>query len=280
MVVIGSRIAVQTRCLKQPTRKALHTAARLGCEGVQFDASQEVRPADMSATGLRHLRKLLDDQNLRVSSIALPSQQGYADSDGLQQRVDTALGAMRLASQLHARLLVFNLGPVPALPSDRNEVATGGPENEPHHARDDGWSALVDVLASLASHGNHLGVQLAAYAPSADPRQLQHLISELPEGALGVDLSPALLVAARGSAIDFVDVLGPHIVHVHGNDAVRDLRSHQGVEVELGRGSADYPELLGRLEEFGYRGWITLVRQYSDRQLEDLDNAVRYLRAL
>jgi sugar phosphate isomerase/epimerase len=139
---------------------------------------------------------------------------------------------------------------------------------------------LVDVMGNLASHGNRLGVRLAAFAPSEKPHVLLRLISELPEGALGVDLSPARLVAARGSAIDFVDVLGPHIVHIHGNDAVRDLRSHQGVEVELGRGSADYPELLGRLEEFGYRGWITLVRQYSDRQLEDLDNAVRYLRAL
>ena len=106
MVVIGSRIAVQTACLKQPTRKALHTAARLGCEGVQFDASCQFRPADMSATGLRHLRKLLDDLNLRVSSIALPSRYGYARADGLQQRVDTLFEAMRLASQLHARVLV------------------------------------------------------------------------------------------------------------------------------------------------------------------------------
>ena len=159
----------------------------------------------------------------------------------------------------------------------RSEVATGGPEDESQRARSDAWSALVDVLGSLAAHGNRLGVQLAAYAPNADPQQLQRLVSELPEGALGVDLSPAPLVAARGSALDFVNVLGPHIVHVHGNDAVRDLRSHQGVEVELGRGSADYPELLGRLEEFGYRGWITLVRQHSERQLQDLDNAVRYL---
>jgi sugar phosphate isomerase/epimerase len=85
-------------CLKQPTRKALHTAARLGCEGVQFDARYEIRPEEMSETGIRHLRKLLDDLNLRVSSIALPSQRGYADAEGLQRRVETALETMRLAS--------------------------------------------------------------------------------------------------------------------------------------------------------------------------------------
>jgi len=266
--------------LKQPTRKALHIAAQLGCDGVQFDARQEIRPTEISATGLRHLRKLLNDLNLRVASIALPSPFGYAQPDGLQHRVDATREAMRLASQLQARVLVFNLGPVPDPPIDRGETATDGHEDQLQNLRSRGWSTLVDALGVLASHGNRLGVQLAAYAPGTDPHILLQLVSELPEGALGVDLSPAPLVAAQGSVINFVEILGPHIVHVYGSDAVRDPASQQAVEVELGRGSADYPELLGHLEEFGYRGWITLVRQYSNRQLEDLDNAVRYLQAI
>lgn len=278
--MLGSRIAVQTMCLQQPTRKALHTAARLGCEGVQFDASHQIRPEDMSETGLRHLRKLLADLNLRVSSIALPSQFGFAHADGLQQRVDAALGAMRLASQLHARVLVFNLGPVPVSPEQDSESRHGVPDGKSSIVQANDWSALVDVLSSLASRGDHLGVRLAAFAPNVEPHALKRLILALPEGALGVDLSPAPLVVAQGSAIDYVDVLGAHVVHVHGNDAVRDPGSQQGVEVELGRGLADYPQLLGRLEEHGYRGWITLVRQSSARQLEDLENAVRYLRAM
>ena len=46
-------------------------------------------------------------------------------------------------------------------------------------------------------------------------------------------------------------------------DAVREAGTRDAVEVELGRGSADFPELLGRLTEFDYRGWVTIERSES-----------------
>ncbi len=41
--MIGSRVAVQTKCLALPLRQALHTASRLGGDGVQIDLRQVVR---------------------------------------------------------------------------------------------------------------------------------------------------------------------------------------------------------------------------------------------
>jgi sugar phosphate isomerase/epimerase len=51
-------------------------------------------------------------------------------------------------------------------------------------------------------------------------------------------------------------------------------------EVELGRGAADMPELLGRLTEFDYRGWVTIERRDSANSIEEIGNAVEYLRSL
>ena len=260
--MIASRIAVQLKCLKQPNKKALHTAARLGCDGVQFNAIEWLGEARLSETGLREVRKLLDELNLRVASMALPSPRGLSDADGMQQRIERTVEAMRLTSRLGGRVLVVRLGPVPA------------DEQSPAHA------TLVDVLSTLAVGANHLGVQLAAYAPEADPEQLATFVQSLPEGMLGVDLPPAAIIAQGRSPLEFVEMLGPHITHVHGSDAVHDLATGGAVEVELGHGSADYPELLGHLEEHGYRGWITLER-YNSQQIEkDLANAVQYLRAI
>ena len=59
--VTNVRIGIQTRSLRQPLRQALVTAARLGADGVEIDARNEVVPAEMSATGMRQFRKLLDD---------------------------------------------------------------------------------------------------------------------------------------------------------------------------------------------------------------------------
>ena len=39
--------------------------------------------------------------------------------------------------------------------------------------------------------------------------------------------------------------------------------------MELGRGSADVPELLAALEEFDYRGWVTVERRNSPRPAEE-----------
>ncbi len=259
--MIGFRIAAQTGCFAQPLKKALHTAARLECEGVQFDARQELRPAELSETGLRQLRKILNDLNLRVASVAFPTRRGYANPDDLERRLEATLAAMRLASQLRARILIFNLGSLPA--EESTERAT-----------------LVEAISSLAVHGNRLGVRLTAQATSADTQALVDFVDSLPEGTLALDLHPARLIAQGESPAEFVSVAGRHIAHVHAVDGVHDLASGHGVEVELGRGTADFPELLGMLEEFEYRDWFTIERRDSRQPVEEMGNAVRYLRAL
>jgi len=259
--MIGSRIAAQTGCFAQPFKKALHTAARLECDGVQFDARQELRPAELSETGLRQLRKILNDLNLRVASVAFPTRRGYANPDDLERRMEATLAAMRLASQLRARILIFNLGSLPAVES--TERAT-----------------LVEAISSLAVHGNRLGVRLTAQATSADAQALVDFVDSLPEGTLALDLHPARLIAQGESPAEFVSVAGRHIAHVHAADGVHDLASGHGVEVELGRGTADFPELLGMLEEFEYRDWLTIERRDSRQPVEDIGNAVKFLRSL
>jgi sugar phosphate isomerase/epimerase len=67
---------------------------------------------------------------------------------------------------------------------------------------------------------------------------------------------------------------------VHAVDAVRDFSSGRNLEVELGRGSVDFPALLGQLEEFEYRGWATIERQNSEQVIDDIANAVKFLRAM
>ena len=255
--MIGYRIAAQTRCFAEPIKKALHTAARLQCDGVQFDARTELRPAELSGTGLRQFRKMLADLNLRVGSVAFPTRRGLASPEDLELRLEATRAAMQLASQLDARVLVCNLG---SLPSER--------------------TTLVDALVNLATHGNRLGVQLAAQASAAAPESLVELIAALPEGTLALDLHPAQLIANGQSPAEFISAAGQHIVHVHAVDGVYDLASGHGVEVELGRGSAEFPELLGGLEEFGYRGWLTIERRASRQPVEDMANAVQFLRSL
>jgi sugar phosphate isomerase/epimerase len=259
--VTALRIATQTRALAQSFKKALHTAASLGCDGVQFDARNELRPAELSDTGLRQLRKMLDDLNLRVGSLSFPTRRGYTEPTDLDRRVDATIAAMKLASQLRASVLVCDLGRVPALES--HEQAT-----------------LTEVFTMLGSQALRQGVQLAAQVRFENSAQVESFIATLPEGSLFLDVNPAQLLNDGHSPVEFVKELGQHVAHVHANDAVRDFASRRVVDTVLGRGSVDFESLLGQLEEFNYRGWLTIERPASETIADECADAVKFLRAI
>jgi sugar phosphate isomerase/epimerase len=254
------KIGIQTRSLRQPLKQALRTAARLGADGVEIDARSELRPEELSRTAVREFHKLLEDLNLRVSAVAFPTRRGYDELDDLDRRVMATQAAMRMAHELRTDVVVNRVG---AAPTD---------SSEPRFQR------LVEALTALAAFGDRVGARLAAQTGSENPQDLLRLIKALPEQTVGVDLNPTGLILAGHSPVEAVEVLGPHILHVHASDAVRDAAG-RGREVELGRGAADMPELLGRLTEFDYRGWVTIERLESSEPIREIENAVAYLRA-
>jgi sugar phosphate isomerase/epimerase len=69
-------------------------------------------------------------------------------------------------------------------------------------------------------------------------------------------------------------------MHVHARDGVRDFARGRGVEVPLGRGTADFPALLGALEEYNYRGYVTIERENTTDPVTEAANAVKYLKSL
>ena len=91
------RIGIVTASLRQPLRTALQTAARLGAAAVEIDARGELRPDELSETGRRQLRKLLDDLGLKVAAVAFPTRRGYDVADDLDRRVAATKQAMQMA---------------------------------------------------------------------------------------------------------------------------------------------------------------------------------------
>jgi sugar phosphate isomerase/epimerase len=256
------KIGIQTRSLRQPLRQALQTAARLGADGVEIDAHSELPPAEMSQTGIRQFRKLLGDLSLRVSAVAFPTRRGYDVAEDLERRVVATQAAMTFARDLGANVVINRVGPVPA--------ETGDPR----------FGRLVDVLTALAAHGARVGAWFAAQTGSESGAQLARLIAAVPEAMVGVDLHPAGLIQHGHSPEEAVASLGRHILHVHACDAVRDPSEGRTVEVELGRGTADLPSLLGQLSQFDYRGWVTIERHGAADPVTEIGSAVAFLRSL
>ena len=67
---------------------------------------------------------------------------------------------------------------------------------------------------------------------------------------------------------------------MHARDAIRDLARGRGLEVPLGSGIVDFPELLGILEEHRYGGYFTIDRQTSGDAVTEVAQAVQFLNSM
>jgi sugar phosphate isomerase/epimerase len=253
------KIGIQTRSLRQPLRQALVTASRLGATGIEIDARHELRPGELSRTGLREFHKLLDDLNLRVSAVAFPTRRGYDDPDDFERRVLATQEAMRFAADLRTDVVINDIGRVAEKPEDAS------------------FQRMIEALTVIAAFGDRAGVRLAAQTTHVSPQDLARVLAALPAHSTGVDLHPGGLIDSGHSPVEAIESLGPNVLHIHACDAVRDPSTRRTTEVELGRGSADFPEILGLLSEFDYRGWATIERHESPNPIPEIENAVAYL---
>jgi sugar phosphate isomerase/epimerase len=260
--VLKIQVGVELASLRQPFKKALLTARELGVEAVEIDLRGELRPDDLTQTGVRQVRKMLDDLNLRVSAATFRTRRGYNVVDDLEARIDATKRALKLAYDLGTNVVVNHIGRVPP---DSDAAAT---------------STLVQALSDIGRHSQRVGALLAAETGTETGAELAALIARLPPGSIGVDFNPASLVLQGHSPREAAAALAPHVLHVHATDATRDLALGRGVEVALGQGSADFPEVLALLEEQQYRGYITVARHDSSAPLADVRQAIEFLRNL
>ncbi len=255
------RIGLDLQTLQMPFREALHTAARLGVDAVVLDARQTIRPNEFTQTGVRELRKVLEDLHLRVAALSYRSRRGLVTMDELDHRVTGTKAAMDLAYRLGSDLVIGTLGPLPQ------------PESE-------AWQVLTTVLDDLGSYSQRAGAVFAAQTGLDTGDAFARLLRSLPEGALGVDFNPGDLVIAGHNPREAVQALGSWILHVHATDAIAGFSQSRGRRVPLGQGAVDTPALLGALEEFGYRRYFTVQPNPGDEAVRHATTAVQYLRSL
>jgi sugar phosphate isomerase/epimerase len=258
--VLQIKIGVCLASLKLPLREGLLAAKQLGAEAVEIDARGELRAEDLSQTGVRQVRKLLDDLNLRVSALTFRTRRGYDATEDLEPRVEATKDAMKLAYDLGTNVVINHIGRVPA----EAEALIASP--------------LVQALADIGRYGQRIGAMLATETGTDSGADLAQLISGLPPGSIGVDLNPANLIVHGHDPREAAKALGPHILHVHATDATRDVARKSGLEVPLGQGSAEWPELLGLLEEQQYRGYFTIARNAPANPAAEIRQAVEFLR--
>lgn len=252
------RKSIRLESLGLPFKKALAVAAELGAEGVEINSRTEVRPSELSRTGVRQIKKLLNDYRLSVSCVHFSSRRGYSTLDNLEQRIDATKDAMTMAYNLGCKVVSNRIGKIP--PPDSSEMTT-----------------LLQALEDIGRHSSHVGALFAARTGDDEGAELLEFINGLGPGSLYVDFDPAELMIQRFDVQPAMDALAGYVVHFRARDAVRDLSRSETLEVQLGRGSVDLPPLLAKLEEQHYNGYLTVQRPVGDRSRLELGESLEYL---
>jgi sugar phosphate isomerase/epimerase len=256
------KIALRTACYGLPLPKSLALASRAGAAAVEIDARNELKPAEMSSTAIRQIRKILDDRQLKVAAVAFPTRRGYDVEADLDRRVDATKAAMKMACELGASVVINQIG------------FTGGEEEDSQPG-----PLLMEVLSELGVFGQHVGCLLTAETGAESGASLRRVVNALPVGTLGVTYNPGNLIINGFSASEAIDDLGPHIHHVRAKDGTRDLAQGRGIAVPLGRGSVDWPNVFASLEDHAYRGWFALEASQPGA-IDEIEQAMEFLRNL
>jgi sugar phosphate isomerase/epimerase len=262
MPVPDLKIAIQLASLKQPFKKALATAAQLGASAVEIDARSEINAQTISTTGMRDLRRMLGDHELRVSAVGFQTRHGYDDHQDIERRVTATKAVMKFAHGIGADVVINQIGMVV------------------HDEKSANWKLLTEVLTDLSLYGHQVGARLCAESGTESPADLKRLLDALPQQGIGVGLDPGLLIISGFSPLEMIEALGENILHVHATDGVQDRARGRGMEVQLGRGTADYPTLTATLASRGYNGYYTLARERSENPPLELGIGVKFLKKL
>lgn len=250
-------LAIRLDSLGLTLKRSLDVAAQMGLRSVELNGRGEVHAEGMTGTGLRHLRKLLDERNLSVASLRFQTRRGYDNPQDLQRRVEATKAAMDLAYKLGARTVINSIGFVP------------------DDVDDPRYESLQAVMQDLGRYGAKMGAFLAAETGAESGETLAGLISKDEDGFVAVALNPGQLVVNRHNVIDAVKALQERIQVVCATDGVLDLAAGRGVNVPIGEGTADFPQIFATLENFGFCGPCVVGRENSS--LAELQQGVQYL---
>ncbi len=255
----GLRVGVQLTGLRLPFKEALHVAANMGADAIEIDARYELRPSELVGTALRQVRKLLEDLNLRVASIRYPTRRGYECEEELERRIDGTKQAMRMAHDLGANVVVNQVGLIPESSDDPS------------------FQLMRTVLSDLGTYSHRVGAFLGCETGAEPISRLSALVDSLPDGSVGVVLNPGNLLV-NGFDLHDLPAIAKHIMLVHAKDGVKDKARGRGTEVPLGRGMAEFPEIVAILEEFHYSGYFVVERDNAKNPIEEISLAVQFLK--
>ncbi len=191
-----------------------------------------------------------------------PTTIGLVPPATRSMRTATMENAARVAGAIGVPSITTHLGFIPEFPGDEDYFGT------------------VHAVRSIAQVCQSEGIEFWFETGQETPVTLLRLIEDVGTDNLGINLDPAnLLMYGKANPIDAVDVFGQYVRGVHAKDGEYPTDgTHLGVEKPMGEGRVNFPVLVPKLKDKGFRGVLAIEREISGpQQVEDIKRAMAIL---
>ncbi len=214
-------------------RDAVRSIAEWGLGAAAIEAVGPLSPRELSRTGRREIRALLNSGGIMLEAVALPMRRPIGEIDQWDDRVNRMKGAMEMAYELGTRRVCLAPGAVPA---DENRR-----------------SVYLDHLRQLADAAEKHGVILTCEVGLEPFGTLVEAIRATAHPNLNVSLDPGRLTVSGQDIVSSAESAHDLLGLVYATDP-----EFQGLGLARRGLTVDWERLGETLEEIGYRGRLTI----------------------
>jgi len=153
----------------------------------------------------------------------------------------------------------------------------------PENPNDPVYREAVEAIRTVASYCRQNGQKFRCETGQETPITLVRAIRDVGLDNVGVNFDAAnLIMYGKANPVDAVEVLGPYIQGVHAKDGLYPTDPKElGQEVPIGQGKVNFPALIARLKQIGYRNPLTIEREISgEKQTADIKTSIAFLEKL
>lgn len=273
-------IGVMLDSFRTDFHTALDKAAKLGAQGIQVYATRgEMSPEEMTSERRREFLKAVKDHGMVISALCGDLGQGFVNPKCNPELIRRSKLILDLAKDLETDVVTTHIGVVP---------------EDKTHPR---YGVMQEACGKLAEYADSLKAHFAIETGPEKAQTLKGFLDGLHSTGVAVNLDPANFVMVTGDdPVQAVYTLKDYIVHTHAKDGRRlhavdpevlygmveseMLADESFIELPLGEGDVDFPNYLKALSEIGFTGFLTIEREVGDHPENDIETAVKFLKAL
>jgi len=250
-------IGLDINDLRMETRAALQKAAELDLRAVELATVEgPLAPANLSATGRRHLARYASGLGLELTSFVADLRRlSFCDPSAVDERVERTCAILDMAREMGVPYVTASV--------DR---ATNPHDGSPN-------AAAVQALAQIGEVADALGVRYCIRPKLDGGERLASVLDALGCPAIGVCLDPAAMVMQGVNPLASVELWIDQAVMLHARDGTAGLDEHAGHETRLGEGDVDLVGVVAMLESADVPGPYILRRSDARAPATELADA-------